>query len=138
MSRTKDQPYEVGYAKPPRATQFQKGQSGNPLGRPETHKSVNARIKTELDSDTVAVEDGEQVVVTKREALVRLLVKRALEGDARALEILLQRARENEPEEDLTPIILFEESQAGQPQPDDSGSEAASSESTETKPFDNR
>ena len=26
--------YEVGYRKPPRHTQFQKGQSGNPGGRP--------------------------------------------------------------------------------------------------------
>src|ERR1700736_415072 len=26
--------YEVGYRKPPRSTQFQKGQSGNPGGRP--------------------------------------------------------------------------------------------------------
>ena len=31
--------YEVGYGKPPKANQFQKGQSGNPSGRPKKMKS---------------------------------------------------------------------------------------------------
>lgn len=28
-------PYDIGYAKPPAATRFQKGASGNPNGRPK-------------------------------------------------------------------------------------------------------
>ena len=31
--------YEVGYGKPPRATRFQPGKSGNPNGRPKGAKS---------------------------------------------------------------------------------------------------
>lgn len=30
-----DKPYEVGYRKPPKHGRFQKGQSGNPRGRPK-------------------------------------------------------------------------------------------------------
>ena len=39
--RRKDPPddYEVGYRKPPRAKQFQPGQSGNPRGRPRNNHS---------------------------------------------------------------------------------------------------
>lgn len=34
MSKKKKRKYKVGYAKPPKATRFKKGQSGNPNGRP--------------------------------------------------------------------------------------------------------
>lgn len=34
MSKKKKRKYKIGYAKPPKATRFKKGQSGNPNGRP--------------------------------------------------------------------------------------------------------
>ena len=43
MTREK---YEVGYGKPPKQSQFQPGQSGNPNGRPlhASTESMNARF----------------------------------------------------------------------------------------------
>jgi len=35
---------EVGYKKPPKNSQFKKGQSGNPGGRPRREKNNSARI----------------------------------------------------------------------------------------------
>ena len=35
-------PYEVGYGRPPSATRFQPGQSGNPKGRPKGTRNASS------------------------------------------------------------------------------------------------
>ncbi len=37
--------YEVGYGKPPAASRFKKGQSGNPKGRPKVTKNVSNMLE---------------------------------------------------------------------------------------------
>jgi Family of unknown function (DUF5681) len=44
--------YEVGYGKPPKATQFQRGVSGNPKGRP----------KKAMDFDTEFLRESEALI----------------------------------------------------------------------------
>lgn len=42
---------DVGYAKPPKATQFKKGTSGNPEGRPrksQSHRAIAIRVLNEI------------------------------------------------------------------------------------------
>ena len=46
--------YEVGFAKPPQRTQFRKGASGNPKGRPKGSKSM-ASILTKVGRQRVRV-----------------------------------------------------------------------------------
>src|SRR5690349_10475770 len=99
MSDPKDEPSRIGYGQPPVETRFQKGQSGNPAGRPKASKRVNARIRDALNIDMKAVDGAQQIALSKKRAIVRSIICRALAGDARAAEIALQRARDNEPPE---------------------------------------
>lgn len=83
-----------GYKKPPRHTQFKPGESGNPKGRPAGSKNVNTLIERELDQKVVVREGGRSVQLTKREVLVKQLVKKAIEGDHRSQQTLLKRDQE--------------------------------------------
>jgi hypothetical protein len=74
----------VGYRRPPRATQFKPGQSGNPGGRPKKLPSLRADLDAEL-SEQVHVKDGDlEVTVSKQRAFIKTLVAQALGGDGRA------------------------------------------------------
>src|SRR5947209_1319431 len=63
--------YEIGRGKPPKHTQFKKGHSSNPRGRPKPAGRENLSLE-----DFVAIELDRHVLVegrvmTKREALAR-------------------------------------------------------------------
>ena len=80
----------MGYGKPPRHTRFQKGQSGNPRGRPrgaeEPLDPVAVRRST---SRSIVTENGGRRKITKREAIITQLVNRSATADFRAIKILL-------------------------------------------------
>ena len=97
MAKRRDQrgsgrEYEVGYRKPPTATRFQKGQSGNPSGRPRRSRSAGDVI-TEILERKVTVRDGAGArKVTVQEAMLLKFAENALKGDAKALNLLLNLA----------------------------------------------
>jgi len=85
-----DQPeYEVGFQKPPKGSQWQPGQSGNPNGRPKKIKDFDKLIDMELSKDLRITEGGLQVTLTKREVIIKTLVNDALKGDLRAMKMVL-------------------------------------------------
>lgn len=106
MRKKEHHTYEVGYGKPPPHTRFKKGQSGNPEGRPKSPKTFDSKIAQELDALLTINMDGEQTTVTRREAVVLRLIKKALGGDARSLRLLLSHIRASEPKEKQPAFII--------------------------------
>jgi hypothetical protein len=96
MSRNNSRDYEVGYGKPPRNTQFKKGQSGNPRGRPSASKNLATLVSVALNEPVIVVENGGRRKITKREAIIKQLVNRSTKADWRAIKILLDIVREIE------------------------------------------
>jgi len=75
--------YDVGYGKPPRATRFPKGQSGNPRGRPKRSRNTSTLLAKAFNELIVVNENGKRRRITKREAMVKQLVTKAAAGDFR-------------------------------------------------------
>jgi hypothetical protein len=88
--------YDVGYGKPPNATRFQKGASGNPTGRRRGSKNLSTILDEELEQRVVIRENGKQKTITKRRASLKQLVNKAASGEHRALQILINYLHELE------------------------------------------
>jgi hypothetical protein len=88
--------HEVGYGKPPRYSQFTKGQSGNPRGRPAGAKNLKTLLNKALNELVIVTENGGRRKISKREAIVTQLVNRSAKADYKAIQILLGMLRDIE------------------------------------------
>jgi hypothetical protein len=80
---------EVGYMKPPKASRFKPGISGNPKGRPRGTRNL-ATICHEACHTTIRVKDGDGYRnVTKIQAAVTQLINKAAAGDLHAIKLLM-------------------------------------------------
>lgn len=103
--------YDIGYGRPPKHTQFQPGQSGNPAGRPKRSKTITALLKEELEAKISVTEKGVSKQLTKREAIVRQVVNGGLKGNPNDALRLLQKLETlvpNEVEPDTNEPDAFE------------------------------
>jgi hypothetical protein len=82
--------YRVGYRKPPQGTQFQKGHSGNPKGRPRRSKSVSSLVREGLFELVEVRENGRCKKISKLSVALTQLFNRAAGGDLRAIEQVLK------------------------------------------------
>ena len=86
----------VGYAKPPKSTQFKKGASGNPKGRPKGSKNLTSIFLKE-SSQRINVNGPRGTrKVTKLEAAAMQLSNKAAQGDLRAMRELLPWVQRSE------------------------------------------
>ena len=88
--------HEVGYGRPPRYSQFTKGQSGNPRGRPAGAKNLKTLLSKALNELVIVTENGGRRKISKREAIVTQLVNRSAKADYKAIQILLGMLRDIE------------------------------------------
>ncbi|MGB9419053.1 MAG: DUF5681 domain-containing protein [Acidobacteriaceae bacterium] len=81
--------YEVGYGKPPRNTQFQKGVSGNPRGRPKKALDFDRELLRQSRATITLNENGNRRSVSKHEAAILQLLNKAIGGNVPALRTYL-------------------------------------------------
>jgi Family of unknown function (DUF5681) len=83
--------YEVGYGKPPRTTQFQKGVSGNPKGRPKKALDFDHELLRQSKASVTLNENGNRRRVSKHEAAILQLLNKAISGNIPALRTYFDR-----------------------------------------------
>ena len=77
--------YEVGYKKPPKQTQFKKGQSGNPRGHSKQRPNIQTLLSEELRRQLSFNEDGRLARDSKLRLMVKQAINKAVVGDFRPL-----------------------------------------------------
>jgi hypothetical protein len=78
-----------GYKRPPKATRFKPGESGNPRGRPKGSRNLKTDL-TKLFSKRIPVRvNGEVRQISRQEAMLRGLYSKAVGGDTKASSQLL-------------------------------------------------
>lgn len=82
--------YEVGYGRPPVASRFKKGRSGNPRGRPKGSRSVRSLLEQVLSSPVTINEGGTTRVIEQRMALFKSMLARAIKGDPRSAALIIK------------------------------------------------
>jgi hypothetical protein len=110
----KDEPYEVGYCKPPKHTRFKPGHSGNPSGRPRGQRNFRTAVRDAL-KEKITIREGDRTrTVSKMDAIIQVTFNNALRSDPKALAAFIQLARstglmDEEPELSSTESISAED-----------------------------
>jgi Family of unknown function (DUF5681) len=84
--------YKVGYKRPPAHTQFKKGQSGFPSGRPKKKSqlpSLDSEIVKALKAEVSVKENGAVRKITKFEAALTQLANNAARGHMPTMKLLM-------------------------------------------------
>ncbi|WP_029041536.1 DUF5681 domain-containing protein [Cucumibacter marinus] len=94
-----DEEPAVGYGRPPKHARFQKGQSGNPSGRPKKSDGADAKqpsledaFRAEMTKTVTYKRNGEEVEGTTFDVMVSQLAAMAMQGDLKAMKFVLAYA----------------------------------------------
>lgn len=79
----------TGYKRPPVASRWTKGQSGNPTGRKKGTPNLKTDLEAELAEFIQINEGGSPRRITKQRALLKSLAARGIQGDTKASNLIL-------------------------------------------------
>jgi len=85
-----DMEYEVGYRKPPKAFQFQKGRSGNPSGRPRKGQGIPEMLAKVAKQKVLIHGKKGSRYMTKLEACFTQLANKGAIGELRAAQLFIE------------------------------------------------
>lgn len=100
-----EKPYEVGYGKPPKHTQWSKGVSGNPGGGKKLVRTLSDAVDDALNERVVVTQNGERYTTTMLVAIVKKAVRTAVGGDYKTTKLMLNLARDSESEKALNAVL---------------------------------
>ncbi|MDI3337933.1 DUF5681 domain-containing protein [Defluviimonas aestuarii] len=81
----------VGYKNPPKHTQWKKGQSGHPSGKPTKSESLEAKLKKLAGKEIVVIQNGTPVSMTQDEAMLVAVLMKAMKGDMAAVKFVADK-----------------------------------------------
>lgn len=86
--------YDVGFGKPPRESQFKKGYSGNPRGRPKKPSSDSMAAIEILTAPLTFKSGGRSHTMTPFEISTRKTLEKAMKNDPRAIRKFIKLCEE--------------------------------------------
>lgn len=94
-----DEPtFAVGYGKPPIATRFKRGRSGNPKGRPKAAMGLSTIVRDTLSQKVAVRTPSGEKRISRIEAALHKTVELAMKGNPRALAQLIKLYADAVPE----------------------------------------
>jgi len=93
MADDREAPPKVGYGKPPAASRFRPGQSGNTKGRPKGEKNTATIWNEELNARIPVTENGKRKTISKRRAYIKQVTNKAASGDLKAVATIENQTR---------------------------------------------
>ena len=81
--------YEIGFGRPPKATRFKPGKSGNPRGRPKGSRPVGAVLQEVLRQRIPVTENGRTRRLPALEVMLRRLANEAMRSEPSAVKLML-------------------------------------------------
>jgi len=87
---------DIGYKKPPKASQWKPGQCGNPKGRPKKIKDFSKLLDLELGQPVQITINGQLQTLTKGEFIVKNIVNSAMKSDRAAQKLVVASMKSNQ------------------------------------------
>ena len=82
--------YEVGHKRPPKNSQWKRGQSGNPSGRPKGSVSLQAKVQKALRRTVNVTLNGRPVRMSRTDVMAERLADSAVKCDPKLLPLVMR------------------------------------------------